>query len=133
MSYGHIQSTAVEIPSPRLLPAVVGTIAALAVVGFVLGLQAADDGGRTTVVGADLANAAALAGAPLAAPIILNAADAAPPPPPTVVKTEEVETPETPTPTEAPPPAPAAVAAPVIVAPSAPVAPPAPAAADALY
>ena len=45
MSYGQIESTAVEIPSVRLMPVVVGSIAALAVVGFVLGLSAADDGG----------------------------------------------------------------------------------------
>ncbi len=132
MTYGHIQSTAVEIPSPRLMPVVVGTIAALSVVGFVLGLQAADDGGSTAASGANLANAAALAGAPLASPIVLNAAEEAPPPPVAPVETKEVETAEAPAALEVPPPAPLAVPAPV-EAPPAPTAPTASAAADALY
>jgi hypothetical protein len=132
MTYGHIQSTAVEIPPARLLPVVVGAIAALAVVGFVLGLKAADDGGSAIVSSADLANAAALAGAPLASPIILNAADAAPPAPPAPVKTEEVKTAEAPAPLEVPPPTPAVTAS-VIVAPEPAAAAPAAPAADALY
>ena len=61
------------------MPVVVGSIAALAVVGFVLGLSAADDGGGVAATG-DLSNAAALAGAPLASPIVLNSTEAPPPP-----------------------------------------------------
>jgi 2-oxoglutarate dehydrogenase E2 component (dihydrolipoamide succinyltransferase) len=133
MTYGHIQSTAVEIPSPRLLPVVVGTIAALAVVGFVLGLEAADDGGRAAASGSDLANAAALAGAPLASPIILNPADEAPPAVVEPEKTEEVETPEAAAAPEILPPTPDVAAAPAEAAPAAPAAPPPAAAADALY
>ena len=133
MTYGHIQSTAVEIPSPRLLPVVIGTIAALAVVGFVLGLEAADDGGRAVSSGSDLTNAAALAGAPLASPIVLNAADEPPPPAAEEEKTEEVETAEAPAAPEIPPPAPLAVPAPVEAAPTAPAAPSPATAADALY
>ncbi len=133
MTYAHIQSTAVEIPSPRLLPVVVGTLAALAVVGFVLGLEAADDGGRAAASGSDLANAAALAGAPMASPIVLNPADEPPPAPVEEEKTEEVETAEAPAAPEVLPPAPLAVPAPVEAAPAAPAAPPPAAAADALY
>lgn len=133
MTYGHIQSTAVEIPSARLLPVVVGTIAALAIVGFVLGLQAADDGGGVTASGSDSANAAALAGAPMAAPIVLNPADEAPPAPVEPEPTEEVETVEAPAAPEVPPPPPLAVPAPVEAAPAAPAPPTAAAAAEALY
>jgi hypothetical protein len=133
MTYGQIQSTAVEIPPARLLPVVVGAIAALAVLGFVLGLKAADDGGGTIVSAADLDNAATLAGAPLASPIILNAADTAPPAPVETVKTEEVKTAEEPAPLEVPPPTPPTTA-PVIIAPAPAAAAPTPAAtADALY
>ncbi len=133
MTYGHIQSTAVEIPSPRLLPVVVGTIAALAVVGFVLGLEAADDGVRAAASGSDLANAAALAGAPLASPIILNPADEPPPAPVEPEETEEVEAAEAPAAPEILPPTPEVVVAPAEAAPTAPAAPPPAAAADALY
>jgi hypothetical protein len=133
MTYGHIQSTAVEIPSARLLPLVAGSIAALAVVGFILGLRAADDGGGATVGGSDLANAAALAGAPMASPIVLNTVSEPPPPPVEPEETEEVETAEAPAAPEVPPPAPLAVPAPVEAAPPAPAAPSPAAAAAALY
>lgn len=134
MTYGQIQSTAVEIPSAKLLPVVVGAIAALAIVGFVLGLEAADDGVRAPVTGADLENAAALAGAPMASPIVLNPADEAPPPPAEPEETVEVEAVEAPAaPPEAPPPAPIVAAPPVEAAPPPPSAAAAAAAADALY
>ncbi len=134
MTDGPFQSTAaVEIPPVRFFPIVVGSIATLAVVGFILGLKAADDGGSTIVSASDAANAATLAGAPLASPIILNAADTEPPAP-EPVKTEEVKIAEEPAPPEAPPPVPP-VTAPTIIAPApaAPTAPSAAATAEALY
>ena len=130
MTDGPLSSTAaVEIPPYRLFPVVVGSLAALAIVGFILGLKAADDGGSTIVSAGDAANAATLAGAPLASPIILNPADSAPPPP-EPVKTEEVKTAEEPAPPEAPPPVPA-VTTPTIIAPAPTPAAPPPAAATA--
>lgn len=132
MTDGPFQSTAaVEIPPVRFFPIVVGSIAALAVVGFILGLKAADDGGSTIVSASDAANAATLAGAPLASPITLNAAETEPPAP-EPVKTEEVKTAEEPAPPEAPPVPP--VTAPTIIAPTpAAPAPAAAATADSLY
>ncbi len=84
--FTQTQSSAVEVPSPKVLPVVTGLIIAIAVIGFLLGLKAGDRGGSAAVGALSSSDAAALAGAPNAAPIILNPIETAPPPPPPPVE-----------------------------------------------
>ena len=125
------KTSAVEIPSPKVLPVVFGIIVFVSLVGFIAGLKAADHSGGTVLEGVASGNAAALANAPNATPIILTPTELAPPPP--AAKDDSppadpaaVVAPETPPPAQSATPAP--VAAPPIEA-----ARPAPATADALY
>lgn len=76
------QTSALEIPEPRVLPIVAGVIVAMAVVGFMLGLKAGDRDSSPVISGVSSSDAAALAKAPNAAPIIINPTEVAPPPPP---------------------------------------------------
>ena len=80
--FTQTQTSAVEVPSPKVLPIVVGVIAVIALAGFIAGLKAADHSGGTVLEGVASGNAAALAAAPNASPIILNPTETAPPPPP---------------------------------------------------
>ena len=100
------QTSVVEVPSPKVLPVVTGVIIALAVIGFLLGLKAGDRGGSTVIDGIASSDAAALARAPNATPIILNPTETAPPPPPAPqVEAQEVVEEVTAPVIEAPPPA----------------------------
>jgi hypothetical protein len=122
----HSHSSAVDVPSPRVLPIVAGMIAAVAVIGFVLGLKAGDRGSPRVIGAAPSTDPAVLAGARNAAPIIINPTETAPPPPKVEV-VEEPEEAEAPPQTEAPPPVttapqPLAVPPPEVAAPPPPVA-----------
>ena len=80
--FAQTQTSTVEVPTPKVLPVVTGVIIAIAVIGFLLGLKAGDRGPSAVISGLSSSDAAALAGAPNAAPIILNPVETAPPPPP---------------------------------------------------
>jgi hypothetical protein len=111
---------------------VVGVIVVVALAGFIAGLKAADHSGGAVLEGVASGNAAALANAPNASPIILTPTELAPPPPP-APKDDTPPTDETAlVAPETPPPAPTAAPAPVAAAPVE-AAQPTPAAADALY
>ncbi len=125
------QTSAVEVPSPKVLPVVVGIIVVVSLAGFIAGLKAADHRGGTVLEGVASGNAAALANAPNATPIILTPTELAPPSP--VAKDDSPPTdPAAVVAPETPPPAPTATPAPV-AAPLLEAAPAAPAAANALY
>lgn len=126
------KTSAVEIPSPRVLPVVVGIIVVVSLAGFIAGLKAADHSGGTVLEGVASGNAAALANAPNATPIILTPTELAPPPPAAAKDDSPPTDPGAVVAPETPPPAPTATPAPVAAPPLA-AAPPAPAAADALY
>jgi len=130
--FAQTQTSAVEVPSPKVLPIVTGLIIAVAVIGFLLGLKAGDRGGSAVIDGIASSDAAALARAPNAAPIILNPTETAPPPPP-APKAEEEVVEEVAVPVIETPPTPVATPAPV-TAPSPEASPPPPAAqAEAIY
>ncbi len=125
------QTSAVEVPSQKVLPVVVGIIFVVSLAGFIAGLKAADHRGGTVLEGVASGNAAALANAPNATPIILTPTELAPPPP--AAKDDSPPTdPGAVVAPETPPPAPTATPAPVATPPLE-AAPPVPAAADALY
>ena len=69
------QSSAVEIPSPRVLPVVAGAIIAAALIGFVLGIQAGAPSGGGGIGGTASTNPAILAGAPNATPSLYPLSD----------------------------------------------------------
>jgi hypothetical protein len=130
--FTQTQTSAVEVPSPKVLPVVVGIIVVVALAGFIAGLKAADRSGGTVLEGVASGNAAALANAPNASPIILTPTELAPPPPPAPKDETPPEEETAVVAPEAPPPSPTAAPAPV-AAPAAEAAQPPPAAANALY
>jgi hypothetical protein len=119
----QIHSSAVEIPSAKVLPIVAGLIIILAITGFVAGLKAGDSGSARVIGTVPSSDPAVLAGARNAAPIILNPTETAPPPPKVEVVEAPAETAPGPT---APPPAPVAAAPPPLAIPAPEPAPPPP-------